>query len=80
MLALQNCNGLQVLEADELYFINGGSGSSTSISFTGSYASPVSWSATITIEGPKNTYEGTISCSMEPGYPQITIKVSKTPN
>jgi glycosyltransferase involved in cell wall biosynthesis len=59
MLALQESSEFEVMNQDELYHINGGSGSGFSVSTSGSYTSPLTWSAGVDVT--VSTKNGTFS-------------------
>ncbi len=68
--------GFEVMNSDELYYINGGSGSSWGMSVTGSYTNLSNWNVSVTVTTSKNTYEAKAGC--ENGT--FNASFTKTPN
>lgn len=80
MLALQESSGFEVMKEDELYYINGGSGSSTGISISVTYTNITNWDVHVAVTTEKNTYTVGASVSTKNGTIQGGLYATCTPN
>lgn len=67
MLALQESSGFEVMKEDELYYINGGSGTSISVNFSAGYQNGnvgIGFTVTTTSDNVTTTFKAEFSAGV----------------